>query len=412
MAKDKRKSIWFAITNISELNRDEYIKMIRRVAFFVGLGFVASFIVFIVIALIGGIGNVFHIILSSNLYLYLLAFLSVLAGYFIRFIKWNYYIRRLKLKVPMSKNFIVYMSQYAMNITPGKLGRVLVAYTLSRITKIKTSNILPVVTIDIFTDFLGVGILALISAIYFDEFVIYVLIIDIVLILPYLFILNDWFYNFVKRIFKKRRFIETFTLYGDEYFASQSTLNKPVTYLVSLAVTVPAAFFNAMALYFVLLAVGLAPHVVGSAFIESSSNLFGMITGIPGNIGVTDGSIVALVGTIFKTSAATSSAVTIMTRLATLWFGVVLGGGLLLYSFRYWTEGYTKRLKKKGLKRTGKKRGSDYSSESSSAPGISVESSIDSSDSSDSSDAFEPPSTVIFPNLPVESCGTPLNSFT
>ncbi|MCL4372208.1 flippase-like domain-containing protein [Candidatus Marsarchaeota archaeon] len=337
MKTQKNKSIWFTITNINSLSRKEYIKLIRRVAFFVGLGFIASFAVFIVIAVIGGIGHVFNIILSANMELYLLAFAAVFAGYLLRFIKWNYYIKKLKIHVPASKNFIVYMSQYSMNITPGKIGRVLVAYTLGRLTSIKTSTILPVVTIDIFTDFLGVGLLALISALYFDEFVIYVVIIDAVLTLPYLFILNDWFYNFIKRLFKKRRFIETFTLYGDEYFASQSTLNKPSTYLVSIAVTLPAAFLNAMALYFTLLAVGLAPHVVGSAFIESSSNLFGMITGIPGNIGVTDGSLVALIGTLFKTTAATSSAVTIMTRLATLWFGILIGGALLIYSFRYWT---------------------------------------------------------------------------
>ncbi|OJT94463.1 hypothetical protein Micr_00033 [Candidatus Micrarchaeum sp.] len=353
-SKKKKSSIWYTITNVNELNKEEYLKLIKRVSLFVGLGFVASFIVFFVIALLGGIGNVIKTMENANPFYYFLAFAAVFAGYLLRFIKWLYYTKQLKLKVPLKKNFIVYLSQYSMNITPGKLGRVLVAYTLSRITNIKASNILPVVTIDIFTDFLGVGILALVSAIYFDQFVIYVLIIDMVLMLPYLFILNDWFYNFMKKMFKKRRFIETFTLYGDEYFASQSVLNTPKTYLVSLVVTIPAAFLNAMALFFALLSIGLAPHVVASAFIESSSNVFGMITGIPGNIGVTDGSLVALIGTIFKTTFATSSALTIMTRFATLWFGVLLGGATLLYSFRYWTENLSKRTRR-GAKRTKKR---------------------------------------------------------
>ena len=344
--KKKKGSIWYTITNVNELDKKEYLELIRRVALFVGLGFVASFIVFFVIALLGGIGNVVKTIEDANPLFYSLAFVAVLAGYLLRFLKWLYYTKRLQLKVPLKKNFIIYMSQYSMNITPGKLGRVLVAYTLSRVTNIKTSNILPIVTIDIFTDFLGVGILALVTAIYFDQFVIYVLAIDLVLMVPYLFILNDWFYRIMKRIFKKRRFIETFTLYGDEYFASQSTLNTPMTYIVSLAVTIPAAFLNAMALLFALLSIGIAPHVITSAFVESSSNLFGMITGIPGNIGVTDGSLVALIGTLFKTSFATSSAITIMTRFATLWFGVLLGGVTLLYSFRYWTE--NKIFKKRG----------------------------------------------------------------
>jgi len=345
----KKNSIWYTITNVGDLNRKEYLKLIRRVSLFVAVGFIASFIVFFAIAVVGGLANVIKTIENANVYLYLLAFGSVLAGYLLRFVKWLYYTTKLNLKIPLRKNFIVYMSQYSMNITPGKLGRVLVAYTLSRITNIKASSILPIVTIDIFTDFLGVGILAFFTALYFGQFIILVAIIDAVLMLPYLFILNDWFYKFIKRVFKKRHFIETFTLYGDEYFASQSSLNKPKTYIVSLLVTVPAAFLNAMALYFALLSIKISPHVLGSAFIESSSNLFGMITGIPGNIGVTDGSLVALLGTIFKTSIATSSALTIMTRLATLWFGIGIGGILLIYSFRYWTEGkrYKKRLSPK-----------------------------------------------------------------
>ena len=56
--KKKKSSIWYTITNVNELNKEEYLKLIKRVSLFVGLGFVASFIVFFVIALLGGIGNV------------------------------------------------------------------------------------------------------------------------------------------------------------------------------------------------------------------------------------------------------------------------------------------------------------------------------------------------------------------
>ncbi|MCL4404626.1 PAM68 family protein, partial [Candidatus Marsarchaeota archaeon] len=72
--KKKKASIWYTITNISELSRKEYIKLIRRVALFVGIGFIASFIVFFVIAVLGGLSNVIQTIESANPYLYLLAY--------------------------------------------------------------------------------------------------------------------------------------------------------------------------------------------------------------------------------------------------------------------------------------------------------------------------------------------------
>ncbi len=335
--KENKKSVWYIITHKQKMDRKEYLNLVHRVSIFVALGFIASFIVFFIIALIGGLGRVVNLVLSSNLYIYSLAFIAVFAGYILRFIKWNYYLKKLKVEVPLKKNFIVYMSMYSMNITPGKLGRILVAYTLNRITKKSIANLIPVVTLDIFTDFLGFAILALVTAIYFKTFIIYILIIDLALILPFLFILNDWLYKSLKKAFSKRSgLLKIFSMYGDEYFASQSKLNTKGVYIVSMLVTVPAAFLNSMALYFALYAIGIVPHIGSTVFAFSSAQLFGMVTGIPGNIGITDGALIALLHTSLSLSTGISSAITIMTRFATLWFGLILGGILLVYSFRYW----------------------------------------------------------------------------
>lgn len=349
MKKIKKRSFWYSITKVTNPTEEEYTKNINKVSLFIGLAFIVSFVVFMIIAWIGGIGNVFKTILDSNLEIYSLAFFFVLMGFLVRFIKWNYYLKQLEIHVPFKKNFIIYLSLYSMNITPGKIGRVLVAYTLNRVTKTKLASTLPIVTFDIFTDFVGIAIVALATAVYFDTYVIYVLIIDIALILPYLFILNGWFYKVLKNRLGKSRFFLRFSLYGDEYFASQSKLNNHMTYFVSIATSVPAAFFNALALFFVLMAVGVIPNLLPSVFIQTSAQMIGMVTASPGNIGVTDGALVALLGSVMKLSVAKSSAVTIMSRLATLWFGVVIGGIFLMYSMRYWKPNI-KRRKRKNLK--------------------------------------------------------------
>ncbi|MGC8670108.1 MAG: lysylphosphatidylglycerol synthase transmembrane domain-containing protein [Candidatus Micrarchaeia archaeon] len=354
MAKEKKKSVWYAIMHTSKISKKEYVKLIKRITAFIIAAFVASFLVFFGIAWFGGISNVLSVIGHSNLLIYSLAFISVLCGYLLRFVKWNYYIKKLGLKIPLKKNLIVYLSLYSMNITPGKVGRVLVAYTLNRLTKKKTTNLIPIVTLDIFTDFLGVGVLALIAALYFHTYVLYIIGIDILLMIPFLFVMSDWFYKRIKNFIKNERVLKMFTLYGDEYFASQSTLNKPSVYLISLGVSLPAAFFNAMALLFSLMAIGITPHIAGAALIESSSMVLGMVTAIPGNIGVTDGALVAFIGSAFHTDATVSSAITIMTRLATLWFGLVIGGIMLIYSLRYWNSPGTGRKSERSKKRLNK----------------------------------------------------------
>ncbi len=343
----KKKSFWYSITHQTNLDKESYLKIVKRISIFVGIGFGASILVFFLIAWFGGFSNVLSYISEVKLDIYALAFVAVVASLLLRFIKWNYYMKVLKLKVPLKKSMAVYLSMYSMSITPGNIGRVVAAYTLNRLTKIKFAKIIPIVTMDIFTDFLGFGILALLAALYFHEYVIYILALDILLLLPFLFLLNSWMYRKIKKVMGRNKFIKNFTPYGEEYFLSQNKLNSPKTYLISVFVTLPAAFFNSLTLYFSLLALGIVAPLSGTVFIYSSSTIFGMATAIPGSIGVTDGSIVALLGGILKLSPSISSAVTILGRTADLWFSVILGIVFFFITLRYWTESVQKKGGKK-----------------------------------------------------------------
>jgi uncharacterized protein (TIRG00374 family) len=332
----KHPGFWHNIANIKEVDRYEYASMVKKVITFVAIIFVVSFAVFVGFALYGGFFNVLQIIETANLQLYALAFASVFAGYLLSFGKWLYYTKKLKIKVPLGKNFIVYLSMYSMDLTPGRIGRVISAYTLNRVGNVRFIDVMPIVTMDVFTDFLGMALLALATAIYFNQFVLLVLVADIVLVLPFLFILSDWFFRLVGRVIKDHKIFETFSVYGERYFKSQNKLNKPEVYAVSLLFTIPSAILMAMSLYFALAAIGVTPHLGTSALVFSISQITGSITSIPGNIGVTDGLIVALIEKFYGLGNAASSAVDIMARTASLWFGVVLGGIALFYTLRYW----------------------------------------------------------------------------
>ncbi len=340
----KKKSLWYSVTHQEELDKEGYLKLIRSVSIFVAAALIVSALVFVVIAFAGGISKVVHVILSADIYVYLLAIISVFAGYMLRYVKWAYYIKRLGLKVSTWKNLAVYLSLYSMDITPGKFGRVLAAYTLNRITKIKFMNIVPIVTMDIFSDFLGTAVVALGAALYFHQYVIYIIAIDIVLLLPFAFILNKWLFNRFKLLLGKYNFIEKFTIYGEEYYASQSVLNSPKVYAVSIIFTIPASVLNAMALYFTIAALGFHITAAASMFTFASTQLFGMVSAVPGNIGVTDGTLTAILSSSLKLPADISSAATILVRIATMWFGVALGSVFLFYTLRFWNMYHKKSV--------------------------------------------------------------------
>ncbi len=336
--KKKEKNIWYSVTEKKDITKKDYQKIMHQVKFYLILFIFIGIIIYFGIAFYGGFIKVIDVILSSKIYLYLLAFASVFLGYILRYIKWSYYLKRLKIKIPFKINFKLYLSLYSMDITPGRIGRVVMAYTLSKITKIKVAKLLPLITIDIFTDFLGMGILTLIAVFYIHEYILYILIIELIILAPFAFILNSWLYKIIKKILKKSRFLRVFSLYGDEYFLSQSKLNNIRVYLVSILVGVPAAFFTTFALYLVLLAVGIKSPIGSDVFIYTISQVFGMISMIPGSLGVMDGLLVAMISNMYNITLAVSSAVTIMTRMATLWFGVILGLIFFALGLKYWKK--------------------------------------------------------------------------
>ncbi|MGC8572346.1 MAG: lysylphosphatidylglycerol synthase transmembrane domain-containing protein [Candidatus Micrarchaeia archaeon] len=348
-AQQKKQNVWKQLFSLKKVDSEEYLRLIHKIGFFSAIGFFGTFIVFLIIVLIGGAQEVINTILHANPFIYFLAFVCVLIGYIIRFGKWDYYMRLLNIKVPFKRSLAVYLSIYSMNITPGKLGRIVSAYTLKRITKIKFMSIAPLVTMDIFTDSLGMAVFVLAIALIVNKYIIYVVLADILLLAPFIFLLDDWFFVILKNKFKrvKKGLTALFFVYGDEYYSSQSILNKPKTYLVSLLFSIPSAFLNSLALFIVLYSLGISMPLGKTLFTFSSSQLYGMISAIPGNMGVTDGFLISTMGSLLHLDYTTSSAATLMTRVATLWFGVILGWIFLFYTFKYWKIEKSKFFKNK-----------------------------------------------------------------
>ena len=92
-----------------KLDKDQYVKLVGRFRLLAILVLIGSLGVFVAIALFGGFSNVVGIISRANPAFYVLAFLCVFLGYCFRYLKWDYYTKRLGLKVPHRKNFLVYL---------------------------------------------------------------------------------------------------------------------------------------------------------------------------------------------------------------------------------------------------------------------------------------------------------------
>lgn len=81
-----------------------------------------------------------------------LLFLSLL-NYISRFIKWNYYLKLIKVKLNLWDSFSIFCSGLIMSITPGKLGELFKSYLVKQINNEPISKTAPIIFAERLTDF-------------------------------------------------------------------------------------------------------------------------------------------------------------------------------------------------------------------------------------------------------------------
>src|SRR3954468_5622441 len=90
------------------------------------------------------------------------------ANYLVRFLRWQYYLRVLKLAVPAGESFLVFLGGFALTITPGKLGEAVKAFLLRESRGIPVARTAPIVIAERFSDLVGLLLLAGIGVFTFD----------------------------------------------------------------------------------------------------------------------------------------------------------------------------------------------------------------------------------------------------
>src|ERR1700737_42112 len=100
------------------------------------------------------------------------AFLPIILGltlfnYFGRFLKWQYYLKRLKITIHWRKSLLIFVSGLSMAITPGKVGELLKSYLLKRTTGAPISHTSPIIVAERLSDGLAMLMLATTGLVFY-----------------------------------------------------------------------------------------------------------------------------------------------------------------------------------------------------------------------------------------------------
>jgi uncharacterized protein (TIRG00374 family) len=184
-----------------------------------------------------------------------------------------------------------------------------------------------VVVFERLTDVLGLAILALIGAFSFINSLYFVaLIAFLIFVVFFVFLIlssKRFFFKFSK-ILIKIPIVKKYVKYIKGIHKSSSQLLSPITLTTSTLMSVVSWFFECLGFYILLQALGTPLPMLTVIFIFSFSSIFGSIFFVPGGLGAAKSSFVALL-LLAGLSIASASLATILIRLTTLFWGILLG---------------------------------------------------------------------------------------
>jgi len=247
-------------------------------------------------------------------------------NYVLRWLKWDLYLRHLNLGATVSRgdSALMFTAGMVMAVTPGKIGEVLKSYLLRRINQTPISISAPIVVAERMTDgiamllLMGVGLTLYPPAAPLFWALVGATVLGIVLIQ------STKTVNWMLSLVAHTRFAQPLQ---NAYQSSRTLLGWGLLSSITL-ISVVSWFFECIAFMYVLEGLGITPSLVvlqQSTFIFAASTLFGLVSLLPGGLGVSEASSTGLLVWMIPMSTAAAAAATMLIRFGTLWFGVLLG---------------------------------------------------------------------------------------
>jgi glycosyltransferase 2 family protein len=258
------------------------------------------------------------------------------SNYLLRFVRWQLYLRRQDVRVPIGSSALVFGAGLSLSITPGKLGELVKSYLLREMHDVPATLTAPIVVAERVTDLIALLVLAISGVAAYGLAPTLVAVAGAIVAVG--LVLLAWtrptraLIDFVTGPAKMRRLREPL----HETLGHLATLCRPATLVVATAIAIPAWGCECVGFALICNAFPGAHVELGlAAAIYAGTTIAGALSFLPGGLGVTEGAMtLALVEGAAHLDKATAVDATLLTRLATLWFAVALGIAFLAFARR------------------------------------------------------------------------------
>ncbi len=254
-----------------------------------------------------------------------------LTNYAIRFLRWQLYLRHQGVLVPVGSSAIVFGAGLSLSITPAKLGELVKSYLLRELHDIPATQTAPIVVAERVTDLIALLLVAVVGVAFYGVQTTLVLGAGAVILLG--LVLLAWprptraLIDLVTGPKPTRRFRAPL----QEVYTGLASLCRPKLLVFATLIAIPAWGAECIGFGLIVNAFPGTEVSMGLAtVIYAATSIAGALSFLPGGLGVTEGAMtVLLVKSASRIDQATALDATLLTRLATLWFAVLLGLMLL-----------------------------------------------------------------------------------
>ena len=246
-------------------------------------------------------------------------------SWIVLFTRWNLLLKNSNVHVPVKDNLKIYLSGFALSITPGKVGELIKSQLLKIKFGIPREKTAPIVLVEQLYNIIGIVGVSILGIWYFELGAHIILIAALLLVILLILISSKRLFDKFLTLLSRIKFLSQYTsAFSNSYdVLRKSTRGWVVVYASALSI----AFWliESVIAYFVLLSFGIN-HIEFLSVITTytSSIILGVASFLPLGIGVVEGSLAGFF-TLQGVDVSIALTLVIFIRIFTRWIAVSVG---------------------------------------------------------------------------------------
>lgn len=290
--------------------------------------FFFGFVVFIGLSFFGDFKKTFSSILSFNWALFpVILFFSSL-NFIFRFFRWEYLLKKINVKMTKKNSALIFFSGLAMGITPLRSGELVKASMIKKVTGHPISQTASVMFVERLSDSIGMLILMSVGLTFFNYGQL-IFFFSLIFIAAFIIVINNEKLSMkIIFAFKRLPFLSKQESHLMNLYSSSKAMLSYHTLLPLIVFSTLAwasIVFGGCLVYFILGIKFSLTIILSMSFVFCFSGAIGFLTAVPGGLGVSEASVTGLLILLLHFPKALAVSGTLITRLATLWFGTLIG---------------------------------------------------------------------------------------